>query len=46
VLSSGNLLDRRDELLGRFAELGLVPVAEAGSERTAGEWVSFLLTRH
>lgn len=45
VLSSGNLLDRRDELLARFAGLGLVLASEAGSERTAGEWVSFLLVR-
>lgn len=41
VLSSGNLVERRDELLARFAELGLSLV----EERVDGEWVAFLLRR-
>lgn len=37
VISSGNLLVRRDELLASFAGLGLQPAGE----RRAGEWVAF-----
>ena len=37
VISSGNLLVRREELLSSFAGLGLEPAGE----RTAGEWVGF-----
>ena len=39
VISSGNLRSRRDELLGRFAFLGLTSVGE----KRAGEWVAFCL---
>lgn len=39
VLSSGNLLSRRDELLARFAAFGL----GLERERAEGEWTSFLL---
>lgn len=37
VISSGNLLARKDELLASFAALGLAPAGE----RRAGEWVAF-----
>lgn len=37
VISSGNLLVRKDELLAAFGELGLEP----RGERRAGEWVAF-----
>lgn len=37
VISSGNLLVRREELLAAFAGLGL----EAVGQRQAGEWVAF-----
>jgi len=37
VISSGNLLARKDELLASFAALGLEP----SGERRAGEWVAF-----
>lgn len=37
VISSGNLLVRKEELLASFAALGLAPAGE----RQAGEWVAF-----
>ena len=39
VISSGNLLSRRDELLDRFGELGL----QLELERSEADWTSFLL---
>ena len=47
VISSGNLLERRTELLARFAELGLLPPVRPGdeSEKSEGEWTSFLLEK-
>ena len=39
IVSSGNLLERRDELLGRFSAMGL----ELEGEKSEGEWTSFLL---
>ena len=39
LVSSGNLLERRDEILERFAGLGLRAIDEA----TEGEWVAFVL---
>ena len=39
MLSSGNLLTRRDELLARFGAFGL----ELEAEEAEGEWVAFLL---
>ncbi|MDA8018054.1 MAG: 50S ribosomal protein L11 methyltransferase [Thermoanaerobaculia bacterium] len=41
VVSSGNLVARRDELLARFGELGL----ELVGEKTDGEWMAFLLRK-
>lgn len=41
VISSGNLLERRAELLESFAALDLTAIGE----RTRGEWISFLLRR-
>lgn len=41
VISSGNLLVRRDELLASFAGLGLEPAGE----RRAGEWVAFTFVK-
>ncbi len=41
VISSGNLLSRREELLAAFGELGLAPAGE----RRAGEWVAFAFVR-
>ena len=41
VVSSGNLVSRRSELLARFAELGLEPAGE----KVDGEWVAFLLRK-
>lgn len=39
VISSGNLVSRRDELLGSFSRLGL----SLSGELEEGEWTSFLL---
>lgn len=39
LVSSGNLLERREEILARFATLRLVPIREA----VDGEWVAFVL---
>jgi ribosomal protein L11 methyltransferase len=41
ILSSGNLVTRRDELLAHLADLGLA----CDEEREDGEWTSFLLRR-
>jgi ribosomal protein L11 methyltransferase len=41
VISSGNLLVRREELLAAFAGLGLEPAGE----RRAGEWVGFTFVK-
>lgn len=41
VVSSGNLVARRDELLSRFAEMGL----ELAGERSDGEWAALLLRK-
>jgi ribosomal protein L11 methyltransferase len=42
VISSGNLVERRDELLRSFAGMGLKPVGE----KRDGEWLSFLLRKY
>lgn len=41
VISSGNLLSRREELLDRFVAMGL----RLSGEKQAGEWTSFLLQK-
>lgn len=41
LVSSGNLRSRRDELLRRFASLGL----KSAGEKTDGDWIAFLLER-
>lgn len=41
LISSGNLLSRREELLAAFAELGLTP----RGERSEGEWIAFLFEK-
>lgn len=41
LVSSGNLLERRDEMLERFARLGLRAIDEASE----GEWVAFVLEK-
>lgn len=41
VISSGNLLVRKEELLDSFGALGLAPAGE----RQAGEWVAFLFEK-